>query len=417
MCLGRESVEDHFFLHQSQRHEELFGLTDRTPQVVFAVHDEDGDVDVARECARRHPGVFVGVAHRIGAVFDAEHGADVTRPLFGEQVVDRPLGADRAQSSGMASGQQRRHVSAVTAALHTHSTAVAERVTIKCGVENVQNVLQIDSTPAGAGSLRMLGAHDRLTPGFFATRRSAWIARHHDETGRGLSLELVEVGLAVLRVRTTVDVEDHRVLLVRVEVARAHDPGVDHRVDGRSDVTGLALHRNREPFPVDRLHARHDLGRDVRENRFVSVSPQVDLGRSGGTRDRGGSDARTMIEGLHAERSGGDCGGRRGSTRVDAHEVALTAIFGGGQNRHVVDPDRRDVADGRLEGAVEAGRHPCVCRGGQIEHSNPNVLRVDARVVVTEESDSLAVGARAGRRVHAGAIGEWSDRPIEWNKV
>ena len=105
--------------------------------------------------------------------------------------------------------------------------AVAERVAVERGVDDRQDVVDVDGAPTRAGHGRVVRALDRLAPAGVPAAAAAWVAEHDDEAGRRLHLELVVEVLAVLGVRATVDVEQDRVPLRLVEVGGSHDPGVD----------------------------------------------------------------------------------------------------------------------------------------------------------------------------------------------
>ena len=179
-------------------------------------------------------------------MLDAEDGSDVARPLLRQHVVDCALRADGLELLAVATRQHRGHVAAVTSAEHADSVGITEWVLLQGIVENGEYVLDVGITPSGAGSNGMFATKNRLTPRLFTTARAAGIAHQHHETGSGLHLCFVEERFSVLRVGSTVHVEEHGVLLLGIEVLRLHDPCVDF---GRTARVCRAT-RDGEVFPL-----------------------------------------------------------------------------------------------------------------------------------------------------------------------
>jgi hypothetical protein len=203
--------------------------------------------------------------------------------------------------------------------------------------------------------------------------------RHDDrETGGGLHLRLVEERLAVLRERTAVHVEQHRVAPAGLEARRAHDPGVD--------LVGAVGARHAEALPVAPV-ARHV--RQLRADGVVGCDG-VELrwvpDRRRGVRDATGGG----VEAVHRERSLRDGLGRP-AVQVHPVQVRLAPVLCRGEQGPVVEPHGCVRARRRLEGAIERAADPAVLAAVEPDDPDPHVLRVDLAVVVAEEGHDAAV--------------------------
>ncbi len=204
-----ETPEHHGLAEPAQRDEQLLRLADRAADVVLAVDDQHRHVDLGGETHRRHAQVLLRIGDRIDAVLDSEHRADVARPLLGQQVVDGAFGAHGSKAPSVTGGEQGRHVPAVAPTLHSDTPSITNREAIEGGVDHRDHVVEVGYPPTSAGSDRMLGTEDRLTPSLLAPGTTARIRHHDDEPSGYLSLRLIEERLAVLGVGPAVHVDDH----------------------------------------------------------------------------------------------------------------------------------------------------------------------------------------------------------------
>ena len=98
--------------------------------------------------------------------------------------------------------------------------------------------------------------------------------------------------------------------------------------------------------------------------------------------------------------------------------MRVAAVLGGGEQRVVVEPDRRPRAGRRRERAVEAraDTHAVVAAVDR-DHADLGVLRVDQRVVEAEEGDAACRRATPTATVGAGLLGEGADLALERDDV
>ena len=255
-----------------------------------------------------------------------ERRGDVRRQLERRRVVDGAFRAERPESIAVVSCQPCRHPAAVRAAEHADPAGVAELVAVECGVDDRQHVLDVDGAPTGTGHGRMTRALDRLTPPGVPSAAAARIAEHDDEAGIGLHLELVEEVLAVLCVRASMDVEQHRIPLRLVEVGRPHDPGVD--------LVGSVARAGGEAFPGMQC------GGECVAHVGSAFVLDVQLCRLGRRLLRAGDHAAGDIEGGDRH---GPVGQRLRHERTvsgQPEEVGGSAVFGGGEQLCVRLPHR-----------------------------------------------------------------------------
>ena len=97
--------------------------------------------------------------------------------------------------------------------------------------------------------------------------------------------------------------------------------------------------------------------------------------------------------------------------------MGLAGVLGGGEEGVVVEPDGRPHPGGRLEGAIEPGRHPAMVPAGQRDHTDADVLRVGQRVVGPEKRNAAAIGGDGRAGVDARAVGDRSDLAVERHGV
>ncbi len=266
---------------------------------------------------------------------------DVGRVLEGGRIVDGTFGTDRPEPFAMVAGEPRRHPTAVRATEHADAVAVAEVVAVECGVDDRQDIVDVDGSPSGSGSDGMLRTHDRLAPRRVPTAAPSGVAGDDDEPGRRLHLELVVERLAVLCERSAVNVEQHRVATRLVEVRRPHDPGVD--------LAGAVGGSGREPLPPDQVLGQRapDVGA------AFTVDEELRRVVDGHLRHR--DDAACRIEGGHGDRTLGDrCRHERPVGR-HAIQVGGSAILGDRIQMGVGLPDGWGCPDRGGEGPVEAG--------------------------------------------------------------
>ena len=223
--------------------------------------------------------------------------------------------ADGAEPIAVAAGEHRGHVPAVAAPEHADAVGIAEPVAGECGIEDGEDVVDVDRAPTGAGDRVVLGTHDRLTPRRVPAAAATGVGHHDDEPGGGLDLRLIEEQLAVLRERSAVDVEQHGVLATRLEALRTHDPGVD--------LAGAVGRRHGELLPPE--EAARDLGHGTVERDDLGWV----LDRGLGHRDVPGPG----VEGVHASADRRVSGsGRRRSVDDELEQVRVAAVLGGGQD-------------------------------------------------------------------------------------
>ena len=271
-------------------------------------------------------------------MFNAEDGADIARPLFGQHVVDGALRADGFEFFAVAAGQPRGHVAAIATAEHADSIGIAEGKLCESTVQYGKNVLDVSVAPARAGSHGVLATKNCLAPRLLASAGAARIAHEHHKASRCLHLCFVKERFAVLRVWSAVHVEQHGVFFLRVEVLRLHDPRVD--LGRTADVRRSARHREVLPRLWGDLTNR--VGAEAADAALGAVDDGEYFGQlihcARDEADGGPSSIQTFGDAT----TGGNPLRRLLAGWVETYDVSGATILGVRQQRPIVHPDRWD---------------------------------------------------------------------------
>src|SRR3990170_4560161 len=184
------------------------------------MQDEQRRCDVRRVAQRRdlQPGLRVLELKR--ADHALEGPSPIARSVHRVPRVDRVLGA-RGLEPIRVGDHPRGHVATVRAPDDTEPVRIAEPVAVEGRVQYGFEILVVDGTHAGATLAR---PPYRPRPCLGVAGRTAWVRVNDDVAGARVYLKLVEEPVAVLRKRTTVNVQQDGVLLPFLETGRAHDP-------------------------------------------------------------------------------------------------------------------------------------------------------------------------------------------------
>ncbi len=230
-----------------------------------------------------------------------------------------------------------------------------------------------------------------MAPAGVATGAPSGVRHDHHESGPSLMLGLVEEHIAVLGERATVDVEQHRVGLFRIEFGRRVDPGVDL----------VSVRDRREPLGGSWVRQGDEVIGDVRQLHLLAIGlPQEQLGRA--------------IRARCGERDHVAHRGPAGDPPIPAEEELPRAcdpdpvqmnpapVLHAREQGLVVDPMSGCRGRESHPIAIEARVDPL--RGGIAfrEQADAAVLREDLDGVVTDARDAVAVRRHARDVVVAG---------------
>ena len=210
-------------LAQLERLVELLGLGRRRAVVVVADHHHGRRGDIADIGDRRTLHVVLGVFPWRGREPVAREERIEIRGQHETRPVDHRLDRNgRAEAVGVADDP--RGQAAATAAAGDEQVVGIDRAERDGRVDHAHQVVEI---------LARVSVLDQVGELAAVARAAARIGIDHDIAGRRIKLDLRGEGRSVGGERATVDLEQQRVLLRRVEVRRAHDPGLDVATVGR----------------------------------------------------------------------------------------------------------------------------------------------------------------------------------------
>ena len=290
-------------------------------------------------------------------------------------------------------GQPRRHEPAVGTAEHADAVAVAELVPIEGGVDDRQDVVDIDAAPTGPRARRG-GSGPRI-----ACPHPSW----RPLPPRGLPSTTTNPAVACAW-NSSKKVSPYWVCGPPCTLR-----STGYRSEG-SKSAGRMIHASISSLPsvvgtANRSHANGARRERVGDERSSLVTDEQ-FGRTPGIRSSGGDRRRGRVHAVQRDRAFGESFGRHGTRRGDAVQVRLAAVLGARQQGSIGLPHRRRAAGGRVERAIEIGRAPVDLVGRRRVRADGDdadlaVLRVGRRVAVADERDPGAVGRHGGRAVVA----------------